>query len=54
MVRCLQGKDHEHTGGSDDRIDGGVLGESFHALVLVHVEDKALLDQELHLKPTPT
>ena len=31
-------------------MDVGMLSEGLHALVLVHVEDEALLDQVLHLK----
>lgn len=39
-----------YTCGGDDGLDVGVLGEGFHALLLAHAEEEALLDQVLHLE----
>lgn len=38
------------TCGSDDGVDVGMVREGVDALVLVQVEEQALLDQVLHLK----
>lgn len=39
----------KRTGGSDDRFDVCMFGESFQALFFSHVENYTLFDQVVHL-----